>query len=138
MKTYVKSWKNQIEDKPEKKWSQFSTPMSLKVNEDVNSKLFITASLEFSGIQKRKLEQNHRGSVFYKILVDDQKVNEYHVIDSTNFDNPLDVNLQCSSIIPAGEHTIEVCYKLSKDSSWTFLGNQNQRQLSVLSFPQEQ
>lgn len=136
MKTYMKSWKNQIEDKLEKKWTQFSNPMRLKISENVSSKIFITASLEFSGIPKRKPTEHQRGSVFYKILVDNQKINEYHVVDSSRLDNPPDVNLHGTSIIPAGEHTIEVCYKLSKNSSWTFLGNQNQRRLSVLSLPQ--
>ena len=132
----MKSCKNEIEDKLERKWTQFSTPMSLKINEKVNSKLFITASLEFSGIQKRKPTEHQRGSVYYKILVDNQKINEYHVVDSSRLYNPPDVNLHGTSFIPAGEQTIEVCYKLSKNSSWSFLGNQNKIRLSVFSLPQ--
>ena len=136
MKTYNKSWKYKIEGKISTDWAPFSNPMSLKIEEDKNSTIFINACLEFSNRHKREIDKKQQGSLYYKILVNGYELVEYHVVDPSNERKSSDVSLHAVSEIPAGENTIEVYYKVSKNSSWELLGNQSKRHLSVLSFPQ--
>ena len=136
MKTYNKSWKYKVEDKISTDWTPFSNPMSLKIEEDKNSTIFINACLEFSNRHKREIDKKQQGSLYYKILVNGYELVEYHVVDPLNERKSSDVSLHAVSEIPAGENTIEVYYKVSKNSSWELLGNQSKRHLSVLSFPQ--
>jgi len=136
MKTYNKSWKQKVEDKISTDWTSFSNPMSLKIEEENNSTIFISACLEFSNQHKREIDKKQQGSLYYKILVNDQELVEYHVVDPSNDRKHSDISLHAVSQISAGENTIEVFYKVSKNSSWELLGNQSNRHLSVLSFPQ--
>jgi len=136
MKTYNKSWKHKNEDVFSTNWTQFSNPMSLKIEEEKNSTIFISACMEFSNGHKREIDKKQQGSLYYKILVNDQKLIEYHVVDPSNERKHSDISLHAVSEIPAGENTIEVFYRVSKNSSWELLGNQSTRHLSVLSFPQ--
>ena len=136
MKTYNKSWKHRVEDKMSSDWAQFSNPMSMKIEEDKNSTIFISACMEFSNAHKREIDKKQRGSLFYKILVNGQKLVEYHVVDPSNERKHSDISLHAVSEIPAGENTVEVFYRVSKNVSWELLGSQSKRHLSILSFPQ--
>lgn len=136
MKTYNKSWEHKLEDKISTDWTQFSNPMSLKIEEDKNSTIFISACMEFSNGHKRDIDKKHEGSLFYRILVNGQKLVEYHLVDPSNQRKQSDISLHAVSDIPAGENTIEVFYRTSKNGSWELLGNQSKRHLSILSFPQ--
>ena len=49
MKKYAKTWKSRIEGDVSTHWSSLPHPMSLIINEDFKSNLFISASLEFMG-----------------------------------------------------------------------------------------
>ncbi len=137
MKTYNKTWKHRVVDEVSTDWTQFSTPMSLKIEEDKNSTLFISANLEFNNGHKREIDKKQHGSLYYKILVNGQKLVEYHVIDPSNERKPSDISLHGESDVPAGENTIEVFYKASKNGAWDLLENQNKRRLSILSFPKK-
>jgi hypothetical protein len=135
MKTYNKTWKHRVEGEVSADWNQFPAPMSLKIKEDKNSTIFISASLEFNNGHKREIDKKQQGSLYYKILVNGQKLVEYHVVDPSNERKPSDISLHGVSDVPAGENTIEVFYKASKNGAWDLLENQNKRHLSILSFP---
>lgn len=134
MKTYNKTWKQNEEINNCNGWSQFTKPMSLKIAEEKSSKIFITASLEFSKTNQRITDQKNQGSLYYKILVNGEKLVEYHVVDRISNGKSTDVSLHGVSEIPPGENTIEVQYKVTKNGSLEFLDAQKKRHLSVLSF----
>ena len=136
MKSYNKSWKQKVEDKISTDWASFSNPMCLKIEEDNSSTIFISACLKFNNGHKREIDKKQQGSLYYKILVNDQEIVEYHVVDPSNDRKHSDISLHAVSQIPAGENTIEVFYRVSKNSSRELIGNQSKRHLSVLSFPQ--
>ncbi len=135
MKTYNKSWTQKIDGSIAKQWTQFSTPMSLKIKEDIRSVIFISANLAFNCGHKREIDKKHQGSLYYKILVNGEKLVEYHLMSPSNDSKNSDINLHGVSDIPPGENTIEVYYKASNSGAWNLLENQNKRALSILSFP---
>ena len=135
MKKYNKSWRSRIEGDLSYNWSSLSKPMRLQFNEDQDSSIFITASLEFSGFSKELKAKNHKGSLYYKIEVNGQPVSQYHVPNPRGVIKPVGINLHGKTDISAGNNEVEVFYKVSKNGSWDLLKNQNQRQLSVLTFP---
>lgn len=135
MNTYSKSWTQKVAGDIGKDWTQFSTPMSLKIKEDTQSVIFISANLAFNCGHRREIDKKHQGSLYYRILVNGEKLVEYHVVDPSNEGKKSDINLHAFSDIPAGENTIEVFYKASKNGAWDLLEHQNRRELSILSFP---
>ncbi|MGI9532512.1 hypothetical protein [Lutimonas sp.] len=135
MNAYSKSWTQKVVSEIGKDWTQFSTPMSLKIKEDTQSVIFISANLAFNNGHRREIDKKHQGSLYYRILVNGEKLVEYHVIDPSNENKKSDINLHAVSDIPAGESTVEVYYKTSKNGAWDLLEQQNRRELSVLSFP---
>jgi hypothetical protein len=137
MKQYSKSWNCRVEAEPTNTWARLSNPMSLKVNEDKKSAIFIAASLEFSRSAKEKELRGHKGSLYYKIEVNGVPLIQYHVPNPRGTNKAVGVNLHGETKIPAGENTIEVFYKMSKNGSWDLMQNQSQRQLSVMAFPTE-
>jgi hypothetical protein len=137
MKQYSKSWNCRVEAEPTNTWARLSNPMSLKVNEDKKSAIFIAASLEFSRSAKEKELRSHKGSLYYKIEVNGVPLIQYHVPNPRGTNKSVGVNLHGETKIPAGENTIEVFYKMSKNGSWDLMQNQSQRQLSVMAFPTE-
>ncbi len=137
MKQYSKSWNSRVEAEPTNTWARLSNPMSLKIQEETKSAIFIAASLEFSRSPKEKEMKGHKGSLYYKIEVNGEPLVQYHVPNPRGTNNAVGVNLHGQTEIPAGENTIEVFYKISKNGSWDLMQNQSQRQLSVLAFPAE-
>ncbi len=137
MKQYSKSWNSRVEAEPTNTWARLSNPMSLKIQEETKSAIFIAASLEFSRSPKEKEMKGHKGSLYYKIEVNGEPLVQYHVPNPRGTNNAVGVNLHGQTEIPAGENTIEVFYKISKNGSWDLMQNQSQRQLSVLAFPTE-
>ncbi len=135
MKTYNKSWKHKVVGSVSDSWNQFTTPMSLKIEESKHSTIFISACLQFNNGHKREIDKKQQGSLYYKILVNGQNLIEYHVVDPSNESKPVDISLHGVSDVPSGENTIEVFYKVSKNGAWDLLKNQNKRHLSILSFP---
>lgn len=137
MKQYSKSWNSRVEAEPTNTWARLSHPMCLKINEKTKSAIFIAASLEFSGSSKGKGLKGHKGSLYYKIEVNGEPLVQYHVPNPRGTNRAVGVNLHGKTEIPAGEHTIEVFYKMSKNGSWDLMQNQSQRKISVMAFPAE-
>lgn len=116
-------------------WSQLPSPMSLTFNETNRSDLFIAASLDFSGAPINSMTKNHKGSLYYKIEVNGEPIVQYHVSNPRDSKRAMGVNLHAKAEVPAGENTVEVFYKVSKNGSWDLMRYQSQRQLSVLALP---
>lgn len=135
MKAYNRSWRNEMEEKISTAWSDFTSPMHIKISEGTKSTVFIAASFEFTGRQQKKERYNSSGSLYYKILVNGVKVSEYHVTNPSIMNKSTEVNLHGVSEIPAGDNTIEIQYKIAKNDSWDILRNFGQRNLNVLTMP---
>jgi len=116
-------------------WSRLPSPMSLKIIETNKTDLFIAASLDFLGAPIDIMTKNHKGSLYYKIEVNGEPVVQYHVSNPRDSKRAIAVNLHAKAEVPAGENTVEVFYKVSKNGSWDLMRYQNQRQLSVLASP---
>ena len=137
MKSYTKSWKSRIDGDISTHWSSLPNPMSLNINEDKRSDIFIAAHLEFLRAPIHKIEKKHNGSLYYKIEVNGKPIVKYHVSNPRGSKKSMDVNLHAKTQIPAGENRVEVFYKVSKNGSWDLLRYQNQRDLSILILPSE-
>ncbi len=137
MRAYTKSWKSRIEGDISTHWSSLSNPMSMNINEDKKSNIFIAAHLEFLRPPIHKISKNHQGSLYYKIEVNGKSLVQYHVSNPRDSKKALEVNLHAKTEVPAGENRIEVFYKVSKNGSWDLLRYQNQRDLRVLTLPSE-
>ena len=124
-----------MEGDSEKQWSRLPSPMSLKIFETNKTDLFIAASLDFFGVPMDKMAKNHKGSLYYKIEVNGEPIVQYHVSNPRDSKKLMGVNLHAKAKVPAGENTIEVLYKVSKNGSWDLMRYQSQRQLSVLALP---
>jgi len=137
MNSYTRSWKSRIEGDMSTQWSSLPHPMSLKIKEDKRSDIFIAASLEFLGAPLDDMAKNHKGSLYYKIEVNGDPIVQYHVSNPRDSKKAIGVNLHAKTEIPAGENSVEVFYKVSKNGSWDLLRYQSQRHLSVLTLPAE-
>lgn len=137
MKKYNKSWKSRIEGDLSDNWSSLSNPMRLQFNEDKDSSVFITASLEFSNIPKQLDTNSKQGALYYKIEVNGEPISKYHVANPRGIKKHLGINLHGKTDITAGNNEVEVFYKVSKKGSWDLLKNQYQGQLSVMTFPKD-
>ena len=135
MNRYSKIWKNRVDGAISSEWSPFPGPMSLKIKEDKPSKIFISASVGFKGKPATMDHQNSNNSLYYRILVNGEKVVEYHVPNPRKLEKLSDVSIQGVSEIPPGENTVEVFYKGSKCCSWNYRQNQAEAKLSVLAVP---
>lgn len=124
-----------MEGDSENHWSRLPSPMSLKIFETNKTDLFIAASLDFLGVPIDKMTKNHKGSLYYKIEVNGEPIVQYHVSNPRDSKKPMGVNLHAKAKVPAGENTVEVFYKVSKNGSWDLMRYQSQRQLSVLALP---
>ena len=135
MKKYYKSWKSRVEGDSENHWSRLPSSMSLKIIETNKTDLFIAASLDFLGAPIDRMTKNHKGSLYYKIEVNGEPIVQYHVSNPRDSKRAIGVNLHAKAEVPAGENTVEVFYKVSKNGSWDLMRYQSQRQLSVLALP---
>jgi hypothetical protein len=135
MNRYSKIWKNRVEGAISSEWSPFPGPMSLKIKEDKPSKIFISASVGFKGKPASGDLNQPNSSLFYRILVNGEKVVEYHVPNPRKLEKMSDVIIQGVSEIPPGENTVEVYYKGSKTSAWNLRQNQAEAELSILAVP---
>ncbi|MCA0931828.1 hypothetical protein LCM02_05145 [Lutimonas saemankumensis] len=135
MNRYSKIWKNRVDGAISSEWSPFPGPMSMKIKEDKPSKIFISASVGFKGKPSSGYQENANSSLYYRILVNGEKVVEYHVPNPRKLEKLSDVSIQGVSEIPPGENTVEVYYKGSKSCSWNYRQNQAEAELSVLAVP---
>lgn len=118
-------------------WSSLPESMTLTIDEEKKSDIYIAASFDFTGASVNKMTKNHQGSLFYRIEVDGEPVVHYHVSNPRDSKRPLGVSLHAKASLKAGSHTVEVFYKVSKNGSWDLLKYQNQRQLSILTYPKD-
>lgn len=137
MKVYTRTWKSRMEGDISTQWTSLPNPMSLTIKEDKRSDIFIAASLEFLGSPIDHKKKYHKGSLYYKIEVNGKPIVQYHVSNSRDTKKAIGVNLHAKTEVPAGENSVEVFYKVSKNGSWDLLRYQSQRQLSVLAQPAE-
>ncbi|UCE92726.1 MAG: hypothetical protein JSV73_07795 [Flavobacteriaceae bacterium] len=135
MNRYSKIWKNKIEGTISSEWSPFPGPMTLKIKEDKPSKIFISASVGFKGKPIAGDQPSSNSSLYYRILVNGEKVVEYHVPNPRKLEKLSDVSIQGVSEVPPGENTVEVHYKGCKSRGWNLQQNQAEAELSVLAVP---
>ena len=135
MSSYQKSWLNDFESRINKDWVGFEDPMSLEISEPTKCKVYISACVKFTKNSELRRSIIHHGSLYYKILVNGESVNEYHVSDPLYHKKMTGISLNASTDVSAGNTTVEVQYKLSKNGSWALLNNQGKRELNILSVP---
>lgn len=133
MSFYKKSWLNDFESAINKDWVGFQNPMSLEITEPTRCKVYISACVKFNKNSDLKGSTKHHGSLYYKILVNGETVNVYHVSDPLYHKKSMGINLHAATDVSAGNTIVEVQYKLSKNGSWTLLNNQGKRELNVMS-----
>lgn len=138
MKEYKKSWKSKIGGEICHDWSRLPKPMSLTINEDHKSQLFIAASIDLFRGPGGRISNNQNGSLHYKIEVNGNPIIQYHLSKPREAKKNMAVNLHANTEVPAGENNIEIFYKASKNGDWDLYNYQSEQHLSVLSLPKEE